>query len=644
MCSTPNPVESVFCVSCGARLMPLTAGAAAESKPAQPPIKGLTLLAKPAAEGEPSAPPPSAVESANPVIQPADGPATETPMTEEPPIDLERVPDWLERLRAVPPPAEEAPKPEESAASTPEDTVPPAAPTEKDITPPAAPVEERPVPVPVPDWLRQPPEQPAAQPSSFLSPETEIPDWLKPPKSKPGGLTVPSIDDKSELPIWLKDEAEDSGEGDKPVEAEKPLESLFESLEEEDPAQASGQPKSFFSEIIDSSEEDEIPDWLRNAAPGMPTAAQPLEPPSPEQVPDWVLKFKPTGIPIPETLETAEEPIETAGPLEGLRGILPIALAITEPHPPPKTKPASDGADGGQIFESILATPANAAALPAKPPRFVLTIRPLIYVLLLLAVVVPFFLPSDLAGTTVGITRTAAAGMFDAVQQRSAPNSTVVIAFDYDPSQTGEMDLIASAMVRDLVKRRVNIIAVSTLDAGPQLAQRVLDAAAGSTSNYAYGSNYAIVYLPGHEAGLSNLVASGFAASTDFVERKPIAQLALTPQIKDLRDAGMIVELAGSEDSLRLWMEQVQPHTNVPIVAAVSAGVEPKALTYVRSNQLAAEMGGMLSAAQYEVLSSQPGLAVISVNAQTAAQWVLALVIILGNLTYWFSRARGTAK
>ena len=206
------------------------------------------------------------------------------------------------------------------------------------------------------------------------------------------------------------------------------------------------------------------------------------------------------------------------------------------------------------------------------------------------------------------------------------------------------MDLQANAIVRDLIKRRVKIIAVSTLETGPQMAQRILGDAARAVGNYVYGSNYIIVYLPGHEAGLAQFAAAGFTSATDYVGKAPVAQFLTAAKIKNLSDLPMVIEFAGSEDPLKTWVEQVQPQTGIRIAAAVSAAVEPKARAYRNANQLTALLSGLLGAAQYEALSSQPGIAVISVNAQSAAQLVLVLIIVLGNLAFWVSRARGGAK
>jgi hypothetical protein len=257
--------------------------------------------------------------------------------------------------------------------------------------------------------------------------------------------------------------------------------------------------------------------------------------------------------------------------------------------------------------------------------------RPWIYLLLLLAVLVPFFLPSDWASSSLKINRTPTAEFYDTLQTLPA-NATVLLAFEYDPGVAGEMDLQAKAITRHLIQRQVKIVTLSTLDTGAPIARRILKDVTRNASHYVAGTNYAhLGYLAGHEAGLANLATTGLPAIANFAN------------LKTLRDLHLIVVLAGSDDTLKAWMEQVQPRAGVRIVAGVSAAVEPKARAYrdTPTRQLTALMSGLIGAAQYEVLSNpnETGRALISVNAQTAAQLVLVLIIVMGNLVHWSSRA-----
>ncbi len=416
------------------------------------------------------------------------------------------------------------------------------------------------------------------------------------------------------------------------------------------------------------SEEPVIPAWARKqpptaeAATGQPGAAQEqpgaesaLEPARAEELPGWLAALKPegtdlgaeagapveTGMGMPPQIEA--EPAEARGPLAGLRGVLPLAVAVSEPHLSTKAaKPAAEKTSVAHIFDTILAEPVvEPAPSAAAVKRRRLGFRPWIYLLIALAVIVPFLLPTGLASSLLSISNTPAAEFYDTLQ--AVPSgSTVLISFDYDPSMTGEMDLAANAIARDLVQRKVRIIAVSTLETGPQIAQNVLDRAASGNS-FRYGTDYLnLGYLPGHEAGLAQLATTGLPVNNrDLNQSRPLDQFTAFAGIRRLQDVQLVVELAGTEDALKMWMEQVQPRAGVRIAAGVSAGVEPKARAYLDAHQLAAMTSGLVGAARYEILSNRPGLAVTSINAQSAAMIVLVLLVVLGNIVFWVSRARG---
>jgi len=651
-------MESVFCASCGARLVPLIATPPSEKEqPPAAPIKGLSLPAKPyepsPEEMTPAEPAPEEdwldrlrempAEEAPAPAEDENLPAWLKPAQTPEPVASEEQPDWLKALREKQ--AEETPLEETPAEELPDWLKTPSE-TEALTEPapmPTTPIETEPTPpveIEKPDWLKE--TEPAPEP------EVEMPDWLKGlgPSAATETEAEPATEmleptpsepiepvSEAEIPDWLKQL--------KPQEIEPeptPGELLIEALEPLAATPPTHVPVTGIEGV------EEIPDWLQTAT--APLAESPIEatpapiqPALPEEVPDWIAALKPTE-PKPE-----DQPLETSGPLAGLRGVLPLALAMAEPHASPKPTTPVARTDTGQLFETILATPPVVTKVAAKKARRAWSMRPLIYLLLALVVILPFFAPFDFASAFLQINGTPTSEFYDTLQALPA-NSAVLLAFEYDPSTAGEMDLQAKAIVNHLSKRHVKIIALSTLETGAPIARRVLDDATHNTPSYVYGTNYVnLGFLPGHEAGLSNLATSGFPATLqDVVLKQSLAQISVTENIKTLRDLQMIIVLAGTEDALKVWMEQVQPRAGVPIVAGVSAAVEPRARAYrdTPTQQLRAVMSGLVGAAQYEVLANQPGLALISVNVQTFAQYTLVAIILLGNLVFWIQKARGT--
>jgi len=684
MCGTPNSVENVFCSKCGARLVPLTAATLGDKTPPPTPIKGLSLPSKPVetppTKAEPSAPPPRA-EPPTPKIEPPPAKTTddwleqlraqvpeeqapaipEAPEVEsEVPAEAEESADWLARLSATAPvseelsPAEKARRAAESIEIAEEDLPDwlrtPVTPSETE-SPPAArmpdwvmevtPAKEEPaVPPPsaaeeIPDWLKEP------APTEAHAPAQEAPAWFKPLEAITE-IPPPVPATEEEIPDWLKPLKPSEEELAAPVRPQAPGEGLLEGIAVEKPAWLTATP------YLEPGEEEFLPDWLRTpppkpAAPAAPTP-EGIAPEFQGEVPEWIAALKPVEpTAIPQIVETG--PVEVAGPLAGLRSVLPLAAVVAEPHRLPPAPAANPFAEQARLFESVLATPVTAPVARAKKSTRRETIfRALIYLVLTFAIILPFFLP-DVATASIRTFGTPTADLYDTIQALPA-DALVIVSFDYDPGNIGEMDLQANALVRHLLQRRARVVALSTLETGPQIAQRVLDNAARAVGNSAYGTHYLnLGYLAGQEAGLRQLAATGLVPTTsDYRYRQPLAQYPNFSNVQNWRNVALIVELAGTPEALQKWMEQVQPRVNVKIVAGVSAAAEPRARAYREAKQLSGLMSGLMGAAQYEILSNQRGLAVISVGAQSTASLVIIALIVLGNLVFLFSRDRGKAK
>ena len=579
------------------------------------------------------------------------------------------LPDWLiakhpadtQQDTGAPAPAERAaPPPQEPDLLEPVSPAPvmqPPVPTECYAIPTAesaTPAESR---TELPNWLKDASAPATTEPAA---PKSQELGWLKPVTVAPEAPPVPTVE--AEIPDWLralKPEIEKPAAPTDAVPASEAEpqrgEELLESLEVaafpilprdvEKPAWLTETPGT------EISEEEYLPDWLRTPIAGKGAPAEAELPaagtPGSEEgeVPDWIAALKPVKRPDIATFES--EPLEMSGPLAGLRGVLPLATAVTEPHTPSKPPAPTPFKETAHLFDSILTAPAPAPVAPAArtQPR-IWTMRPLIYALMLLAILIPFAIP-DIANPSLRIVGTPAENFYETIQALR-PNSLVVLAFDYDPGSAGEMDLQANVLVRHLMSKRVKIAAVSTLETGPQIAQRVLENATRrhGAGQYTYGVNYLnLGYLPGQEAGLAQLATAGFAPTArDYEKNQTLDKYPEFANVRNWRNVDLLIELAGSAEPLQKWMEQVQPRAGVKIVAGVSATAEPRARAYRSTRQLGSFISGVVGAAQYEVLSNQRGLAVISAGAQNTALMVLLGVIVVGNLALWVSRGRGKTK
>ena len=542
MCGAMNPAGNLYCDRCSARLIPAERVPPEEEKPERPsPPKGISLPSVPLGEEEwLSELRAEALDLAPEEETPGWPGELEAPG--EPPTPETAIPEWLAELEApAAPPAPEAAIPEWLVGL--EETVPEAPPPAEKPTPPLAGI-----PVPpsgeIPEWLRDvefaPPiqEEPSAQPP----PVAEVDVHAGMPSAS---TTVPPI--------------------------------LIEGEEE-----------------ILSTAPAEIPDWLKEAPAEAPPEYGGLVP---AEIPEWLRPLQPR-----EGVAVEEEPTETEGFLSGLRGLLPIGKgldmpATAQPLLPRAPRPAAVAR--AELLQGLLSRPliTPPTAEIREAPRqsgWVLT-RFLVGVILLAAILLPMLVRLPLFGPPTAPTAEA---LFATVNQLPG-NTPVLIAWEYGPAESDEMDRVAGPLIEHLLRREARLIVVSTRMEGPAaaealLASRLVDPSERSRRIANLG------YLPGQAAGVREALGN-LGGRTEAMTGLPASQLDIMADVHSIADVGMVVILAAQPDDLKTWLEQISvANPNVPVVAGVSARIELISTPYLAAGQLRGMVAGLTGGAVYE--------------------------------------------
>jgi hypothetical protein len=313
---------------------------------------------------------------------------------------------------------------------------------------------------------------------------------------------------------------------------------------------------------------------------------------------------------------------------------------------------APEDSPPARLFAEVVGRPPDAMPKEIVSPKadvLPATARWIIYAILIIVVALPIIIGKPLLLRT--IEPTAATVDLHGAIESLASGDPVLVAFDYDPASSGEMDMIAKALIGHVMDKDAKVVVVSLLPAGPATAQAVLDELAIDRPAYAegYGEHYAnLGYLPGQAAGVRLLGLSVETALPRDFYGTPLSDLPMMQGLDSARDFGLIVELSAAQETLRWWIEQVGTPYGVPLGAGASAAVLPIARPYyeTESRQLVGLVGGVFDAVTYEALAgSQTGPTSSSaarLDSQLAGQVLLILVILAGNLVY-FSR-RGTRR
>jgi hypothetical protein len=230
------------------------------------------------------------------------------------------------------------------------------------------------------------------------------------------------------------------------------------------------------------------------------------------------------------------------------------------------------------------------------------------------------------------------------------PTDPVLIAFDYEPGTSGEMNAAAAAVVDHLMLKGAYLSLVSTSPTGPALAEHFIHTVV-SQHGYTSGNQYTnLGYIPGGAAGLL-----GFVQMTQHVTPLTFDGLDAwhTPalsQIQTLANYKLVVVISDDPDIARSWIEQVQPTLeNTPMIAIVSAQAEPILHPYASGEnaQLKGLISGISGGAAYEQVIGKPNLARTYWDTLNYALMAAVVVLLIGsgvNLMTFFVKKKPTGE
>ena len=417
---------------------------------------------------------------------------------------------------------------------------------------------------------------------------------------------------------------------------------------------------------------EDMPDWLREmpqedisgvsvdtAAEAAPSAPSTLGETSMQGAPSWmqeVYEVAPSPVPdalglpaqeeaaseeAPEWLDALREqdqepeedqlPVETSGPLAGLRGVLNpepllaiLPKATYKPIPPVGEAQQSEA----QRVAELLAQPVRRTTISTRSPgRAILASlgRWLVYIAL-----VAVMLVAPLQSWVRPPVRSEAQGFYYAIDALQ-PGSEVLLVTDYDASLDGELTPQLRAIVWHLLHKNLGIVFLSLNAQGPAIVRDVVNEIPSAIA----GEHYLdLGYVPANPAALRGFVHNPIAGASTLISGAVApADTTLGQRISSFDDLDLIVTVTGDHTHVQWWIEQVGTQTRVDLLAAVSTSAVPYLMPYYDARgtgQLAGILSGLSGAVQYEQMAAGqvapnawPNYVVL-VNAQ-----MLLVVIVL---------------
>ncbi len=225
-----------------------------------------------------------------------------------------------------------------------------------------------------------------------------------------------------------------------------------------------------------------------------------------------------------------------------------------------------------------------------------------------------------------------------------AANVPVLVAFDYDPALSGEMEAVAAPLMDRLLAKGVPLVLVSSSPTGPILAEHFL---ANTPLINMYASNAGeqyinLGYLPGGPAGLLYFAEDPLDAMPYTVDGKLAWDTAPFQNLRNLSDFAAVLVVTDNSDTGRDWVEQVAPHLgDTPMLMMISAQAEPMLRPYFDSGQIKGFISGLSDAKIYEQKFSRPGQAYHYWDSYKVGMLIAEILIVAGALyALWMDRRR----
>lgn len=256
-----------------------------------------------------------------------------------------------------------------------------------------------------------------------------------------------------------------------------------------------------------------------------------------------------------------------------------------------------------------------------------------IYLAVFLAVLIPLFRPIGLP-ITVGQQTRDAYELVDALPS----GALVIMSPSFGPSSDAEVVPQMTAILKHLMSKDAKLLWVNLNVEGSMYATRAMDFLKDEYG-YEYGTDYVITpFLPGEQTAIASIASDIRKTLTVDVSGKPVWNMEAVKGVDSVSDFDLLIDFNTGDTSI-YYLQQVQPK-GVKVIAGASGVTVPYLMPYLGSGQLAGLLGGLRGAAEYEMASKTPGLALGGMDAQSLSHAAIVVFIILGNAAQYVAKPK----
>jgi len=257
--------------------------------------------------------------------------------------------------------------------------------------------------------------------------------------------------------------------------------------------------------------------------------------------------------------------------------------------------------------------------------------RRIIYLIIGVVVIVPFFIPMSLP---IYVTQTVQ-NVYDRIE--SLPEgSVVIICFSFGPSTVPELLPMAKAVIRQCFTKKLKVIGITLHSEGATIADNTLRTIA---DEFGYKEHEDYVYLGFKVQPVAVILGIGEDISIPFptdYTGTPISQIPMMKDIRNYKDIKLVADF-GSSGSPEWWVMYAGAKYHEPIAVGVTGVMVSGLYPYLNTGQLVGLIGGLKGAAEYEKLVAKEDKATLGMKVQSIVHLMIILMVVFGNVVYLLS-------
>jgi len=233
------------------------------------------------------------------------------------------------------------------------------------------------------------------------------------------------------------------------------------------------------------------------------------------------------------------------------------------------------------------------------------------------------------------------------------PGDIIFVAIDYDPNSLAELHPMTYALVEHAWRKDLKIIFTALSQNGPGMADLAIRQISDSLAvpktyngvtyparKIVNGKDYVFLGYKPYPALVIVGMGQNFRIPfpTDYYG-VPLDERPMMKGVQNYEQVKCVVDISGTS-GVDMWIAYGQTRYNFPLALGLTGVMAADYYPYLNSGQVFGIMGGMLGAAQYELLANNPGRAYDAMRVQLFAHIVIILFIIMGNVGYLMTRRR----